>query len=168
MYAWGVLLSPALGAALMAASTVIVAINARLLRISRGSDTTAAMPEDKQGGDSQQQIAKRAYELYEQHGHQDGHPEQDWLQAEREIKKTGLKNDRPPCAGHWFKTRSDSRCRNPNFPPQPDALNVRLQRCRIGTFDPKWPFNAKTHRLAKVPAQGRAVERQYCHSLIVH
>lgn len=31
LYAWGVLLSPALGAVLMAASTVIVAINARLL-----------------------------------------------------------------------------------------------------------------------------------------
>jgi len=30
LYAWGVLLSPALGAALMAASTVIAAINARL------------------------------------------------------------------------------------------------------------------------------------------
>ncbi|KFB74129.1 MAG: Copper-exporting P-type ATPase B [Candidatus Accumulibacter phosphatis] len=33
LYAWGVLLTPALGAALMAASTVIVAINARLLRL---------------------------------------------------------------------------------------------------------------------------------------
>ncbi len=33
LYAWGVLLSPALGAALMATSTVIVAINARLLKI---------------------------------------------------------------------------------------------------------------------------------------
>jgi Cu2+-exporting ATPase len=33
LYAWGVLLSPALGAALMAASTVIVAINARMLKI---------------------------------------------------------------------------------------------------------------------------------------
>jgi len=30
LYAWGVLLSPAEGAALMAASTVIAAINARL------------------------------------------------------------------------------------------------------------------------------------------
>ena len=87
LYAWGVLLSPALGAALMAASTVIVAINARLLRVSRDSGTTAAMPQDKQGGDSQKQIAKRAYELYEQHGHQDGHTKQDWLQAEREIQK---------------------------------------------------------------------------------
>ncbi|MBC7706361.1 MAG: HAD-IC family P-type ATPase, partial [Rhodoferax sp.] len=35
LYAWGVLLSPALGAALMAASTVIVAVNARLLRLKK-------------------------------------------------------------------------------------------------------------------------------------
>ncbi len=33
LYAWGVLLSPALGALLMSASTVIVAINARLLKL---------------------------------------------------------------------------------------------------------------------------------------
>jgi len=36
LYAWGVLLTPALGAVLMAASTVIVAINARLLRLKKG------------------------------------------------------------------------------------------------------------------------------------
>jgi len=35
LYAWGVLLTPALGAVLMSASTVIVAINARLLRIKK-------------------------------------------------------------------------------------------------------------------------------------
>ncbi len=35
LYAWGVVLTPAVGAALMAASTVIVAINARLLKIRR-------------------------------------------------------------------------------------------------------------------------------------
>ncbi|MEO6237848.1 MAG: copper-translocating P-type ATPase [Vicinamibacterales bacterium] len=35
LYAWGVLLTPALGAVLMSASTVIVAINARLLKIAR-------------------------------------------------------------------------------------------------------------------------------------
>ncbi len=46
LYAWGVLLSPALGAALMAASTVIVAINARLLRLPRGNDTAAATQQD--------------------------------------------------------------------------------------------------------------------------
>ena len=32
------------------------------------------------------QTAKRAYELYEQHGHQDGHANQDWFQAEQEIR----------------------------------------------------------------------------------
>jgi len=33
------------------------------------------------------QIAKRAYELYEQQGHREGHAVQDWGQAEREIRK---------------------------------------------------------------------------------
>ena len=33
------------------------------------------------------QIAKRAYELYEQQGRQDGRAVQDWRQAEREIRK---------------------------------------------------------------------------------
>jgi hypothetical protein len=32
-------------------------------------------------------IAKRAYELYEQRGRRDGQAAQDWLQAEREIRK---------------------------------------------------------------------------------
>ena len=36
LYAWGVLLTPALGAVLMSASTVIVAINARLLNMKSG------------------------------------------------------------------------------------------------------------------------------------
>ncbi|MGK2913557.1 MAG: copper-translocating P-type ATPase [Porticoccaceae bacterium] len=35
LYAWGMVLTPAVGAALMAASTVIVAINARLLRLEK-------------------------------------------------------------------------------------------------------------------------------------
>jgi H+-transporting ATPase len=34
------------------------------------------------------QIAKRAYELYEQQGRREGHAVQDWGQAEREIRKT--------------------------------------------------------------------------------
>ncbi|MGA8282436.1 MAG: DUF2934 domain-containing protein [Desulfobacterales bacterium] len=33
------------------------------------------------------QIAKRAYELYEQRGRQDGRADQDWEQAEREIRE---------------------------------------------------------------------------------
>src|ERR1035437_5398581 len=38
-------------------------------------------------GDVTPQIAKRAYELYEQRGRQDGRAVQDWEQAEREIRK---------------------------------------------------------------------------------
>jgi H+-transporting ATPase len=41
----------------------------------------------KKPSDLTPQIAKRAYELYEQRGHQDGRAVQDWLQAEREIRK---------------------------------------------------------------------------------
>ena len=33
------------------------------------------------------QISKRDYELYEQRGRQDGRADQDWGQAEREIRK---------------------------------------------------------------------------------
>jgi hypothetical protein len=33
------------------------------------------------------QVAKRAYELYEQRGRQDGRAVQDWKQAEREIRR---------------------------------------------------------------------------------
>jgi H+-transporting ATPase len=33
------------------------------------------------------QIAKRAYEIFEQRGHEDGHAPQDWDQAEKEIRK---------------------------------------------------------------------------------
>jgi Cu2+-exporting ATPase len=45
LYAWGVLLTPALGAVLMSASTVIVAVNARLLRLKKASGKGAAKPE---------------------------------------------------------------------------------------------------------------------------
>jgi len=45
LYAWGVLLTPALGAVFMSASTVIVAINARLLRLKTSPDTEAQQRE---------------------------------------------------------------------------------------------------------------------------
>jgi cation transport ATPase len=46
LFAWGVLLSPALAAALMAASTVIVAINARLLRLKKTPGSEARDQDD--------------------------------------------------------------------------------------------------------------------------
>jgi hypothetical protein len=40
---------------------------------------------DPQGLQLEDQIRKRAYELYEQRGRQDGHDEEDWLRAKEEI-----------------------------------------------------------------------------------
>ena len=51
LYAWGVLLSPAVGAGLMAVSTVVVAVNARLLRIKTDSQNKVGeqgSPSDKE------------------------------------------------------------------------------------------------------------------------
>jgi Protein of unknown function (DUF2934) len=36
--------------------------------------------------DLEEQIRARAYELYEERGREDGHHEEDWLTAEREIR----------------------------------------------------------------------------------
>jgi Protein of unknown function (DUF2934) len=36
--------------------------------------------------DIQARIRQRAYELYEERGHHDGHHEEDWAQAEEEIR----------------------------------------------------------------------------------
>jgi Protein of unknown function (DUF2934) len=35
--------------------------------------------------DAQEQIRRRAFEIYEQRGREDGHDLEDWLQAESEI-----------------------------------------------------------------------------------
>jgi H+-transporting ATPase len=54
-------------------------------------DPTAAPLLAAEAGDATAEIAKRAYELYERHGHHEGHADQDWLQAEREVRES-----RPP------------------------------------------------------------------------
>ena len=50
-------------------------------------DPTAAPLLAKEPVDVTPQIAKRAYELYERQGRREGHAAQDWLKAEREIRK---------------------------------------------------------------------------------
>ena len=52
-------------------------------RLKTGKLSSAAQCQED---DPTPQIAKRAYELYEQRGRQNGQTDQDWLQAEREIK----------------------------------------------------------------------------------
>jgi hypothetical protein len=50
-------------------------------------DPTAAPLLAKTPVDVTPQIATRAYELYEQRGRREGHAVQDWIEAEREIRK---------------------------------------------------------------------------------
>jgi Cu2+-exporting ATPase len=60
LYAWGVLMSPAVGALLMSASTVIVAINARMLKLKSKPDANAkdgAAPEGKAKPDAKPEAA---------------------------------------------------------------------------------------------------------------
>ncbi len=54
-------------------------------------DPTAAPLLATEADDATAEIARRAYELYELHGHHEDHADQDWLQAEREIRES-----RPP------------------------------------------------------------------------
>jgi H+-transporting ATPase len=53
-------------------------------------DPTAAPLLATEADDTTAEIARRAYELYERHGHHEGHAVQDWLQAEREIRERRL------------------------------------------------------------------------------
>lgn len=45
----------------------------------------------KSGGDHQEQIRRRAYELYERRGRVDGFALDDWLQAESELTERKAK-----------------------------------------------------------------------------
>ncbi len=45
--------------------------------------------------DLEPQIAKRAYEIYEERGHHDGQADQDWLEAERETQKDEARHAKP-------------------------------------------------------------------------
>jgi len=50
-------------------------------------DPAAAPLLTKKPLDRSSQVAARAYEIYEERGHHDGQADQDWLEAEREIRK---------------------------------------------------------------------------------
>ena len=51
----------------------------------------AAMPAGKSHPNLEEDIRRRAYELYERRGREDGHDLDDWLRAEAEITGTAVK-----------------------------------------------------------------------------
>ncbi|HUX46520.1 MAG TPA: HAD-IC family P-type ATPase, partial [Desulfosporosinus sp.] len=68
--------------------------------------------------DLKPQIAKRAYELYEERGHKDGPAVQDWTKAEQEVRKAELKPKTPT------ETKPDAKAKtNPdaNAEPKPET-----------------------------------------------
>jgi outer membrane biosynthesis protein TonB len=76
------------------------------------------------------QIAKRAYELYEQQGRQDGQSVQDWDKAEREIRKDQAKPDPKPQAKTEPKPKAEEESKREAKPdpktqakpePEPEA-----------------------------------------------
>lgn len=54
-------------------------------------DKAGAQAQAKKSSFLTQQIGKRAYELYKEHGSKTGHAAEDWKQAEHEIRKENLK-----------------------------------------------------------------------------
>jgi Protein of unknown function (DUF2934) len=64
-------------------------INRSASTASQTSTTVAVM---KSASELQDQIRRRAYELYEQRGSNDGHEVSDWLQAESEVAQKKAAN----------------------------------------------------------------------------
>jgi hypothetical protein len=48
-------------------------------------DHRSDMPDEQGARERQDRIAARAHQLYMERGREDGHAEEDWLQAEREV-----------------------------------------------------------------------------------
>lgn len=59
-----------------------------ILEIPSAAAKRAAEIDLKSG--SEESIRKRAYQLYEQRGHIDGHELEDWLQAEAEVREMAV------------------------------------------------------------------------------
>jgi hypothetical protein len=51
-----------------------------------GKVPSTPAPAPARNGPSHEQIARRAYEIFLARGGQQGNPEQDWFQAERELR----------------------------------------------------------------------------------
>jgi F-type H+-transporting ATPase subunit b len=72
-------------------SDYLVSLEKGVDELLKEKDKAEAQAQAKKPSDLTQQIGKRAYELYEEHGHKEGLAVQDWDKAEREIRKEILK-----------------------------------------------------------------------------
>ncbi len=94
---------------------------AELLKEKDKSETQAS-----KSSDLRENIGKRAYELYEEHGHQEGHAIQDWEKAEREIGDEMLYPVQPELtlvAKTKPKSKPDPKPK-PKIKPKPKTKNL--------------------------------------------
>ena len=56
---------------------------------SQSNEHTDTDQPDGQARNFHARISKRAYALYEEHGREDGHALDDWLEAERQVSHQG-------------------------------------------------------------------------------
>jgi hypothetical protein len=52
---------------------------------SRSTENTITNQPDEHSQDFHARISERAYALYEEHGREDGHALEDWLEAKRQV-----------------------------------------------------------------------------------
>lgn len=79
----------------------------RTRRYVRGRAATQVSPAR---ADLAPQIAKRAYALYEDHGHRDGHAVEDWLQTERKIRTDEPASECMHLAAYSRSVSNAARC----------------------------------------------------------
>ncbi len=123
LYSWKILLTPAMGAVFMSASTVIVAVNASMLRLkdepksdSKSEPQTEAKDENKPEAKDETEtkagvrseentnipstvspeIVKRVHEFYEELGREDVQAVMDMEKTEQEIPKPEIKAESQP------------------------------------------------------------------------
>lgn len=53
---------------------------------SRSTENTITNQPDEHSQDFHASISERAYALYEEHGRENGHALEDWLEAERQVR----------------------------------------------------------------------------------
>ncbi len=61
----------------------------RALAIDSTPQSKQQRPIEREPENLEERIKLRAYQLYEQRGRVDGHHEEDWLNAEKEIRQQG-------------------------------------------------------------------------------
>jgi H+-transporting ATPase len=82
----------------------------------RGKGDATPATKAKASSDLTAQIAKRAYELYEQQGRRDGHAAEDWAQAERGIRTHEIEAEPSPNAKTGAKRRVEPEVKSAATP----------------------------------------------------